>query len=223
MKVLFVASKPVSKGGFKALLEKSKIYMEEAVIDSFEVFKKDFPALANGCAAVIFDRFYFPISDCQSLLAGMDCFFIIDNYEDVKKFGVFNKDFTFRFYFWPLNYNLILDDLKSVTRIKEYMDFGEIALNELELSLNKRALVKGEVEVYLKNKEFELLLYLARNRGKVLSRGNILENVWDMNSTVLTNTVDVHISRLRRILKAHFGLVDLIRTVPCSGYILVQR
>jgi DNA-binding response OmpR family regulator len=75
-------------------------------------------------------------------------------------------------------------------------------------------------EVFLKNKEFELVKYLMNNQGKILSRINILENVWDMNANVMTNTVDVHVSRVRYLFKKHFELEDIIKTVQCIGYMM---
>jgi len=220
MKVLIVYAEERSKESLKIFLKTNKIESEEIYFQNCEQLKQDILLVEENCQAVIFDRIYFPLNELMYWLTQRDCFFIIDNYQKIKSFGEIRDDFTLRFYFWPLNYLLLLDDLKSITRLKEYMDFGKIELEDVELNLNRRALVKGKTEVYLRNKEYELLLYLAKNKGKILSRVNILENVWDMNSNVLTNTVDVHISKIRRILEKHFGLAKMIKTIPCSGYIL---
>ena len=55
------------------------------------------------------------------------------------------------------------------------------------------------------------------NEGKVLSRETILENVWDRNANIFTNTVDVHINKLRKKIKTD---EKFIRTIPCSGYLI---
>lgn len=72
--------------------------------------------------------------------------------------------------------------------------------------------------IILRNKEFNLLEYFLMNAGRVVSRTQILEEVWDRNIFCATNTIDVHVSRLRQKLKFYFGR-DLIRTVHCIGYI----
>lgn len=221
MNVLIVSSENRPTSGLQKILNARSISSGEIVFEKLDQFIEKFKNIKKDFSAIIFDRVYFPFTEIIDYLHEIDCFFIVESYEFLEKFGEFNSDFAMRIYFCPLNYNLLLDDLNSITRLKEYMEFGEIDLLEVTLSLNKRALVKGVKEVYLKNKEFQLLLYLARNRGKVLSRINILENVWDMNSQLLTNTVDVHISKLRKIFSSNFGLYKMIRTVPCAGYILI--
>jgi two-component system OmpR family response regulator len=61
-----------------------------------------------------------------------------------------------------------------------------------------------------------LLEYLVRNLGQVLTRGMILEHVWDMNADPFSNTIEAHISNLRR--KIGNGKKNLIQTVPGRGY-----
>jgi len=82
---------------------------------------------------------------------------------------------------------------------------------------SRRFLVNG-ISVFLRNKEFTLLCYLMDNAGRVLTRTQLLEDVWDRNICCCTNTVDVHVSSLRRILKKYLGK-DYIRTVHCVGYV----
>lgn len=196
------------------------IISREIVFIELQKFCSDFISMEKDFQAIIFDRVYFSLADWSNLFVNFDCFFILDSLENMKIYGDVKPDFMMRLFMWPLNYQLLLDDLKSITKIKEYMQFGEIDLGGVSLSLNMRVLKNNFTEVYLKNREFELLCYLAKNKGRVLSRMNILENVWDMNSNIMTNTVDVHISKIRKILTQHFGLSNLIRTIPCSGYVL---
>lgn len=72
--------------------------------------------------------------------------------------------------------------------------------------------------VQLRRKEFELLEYLLRHKGRVVTRTMLLEDLWDDESPV-TNVVDVHISYLRREIEKPFG-ASLIRTVPGVGYMI---
>lgn len=73
-------------------------------------------------------------------------------------------------------------------------------------------------EVYLTRKEFILLEYLARNEGQVLSRGMIMEHVWNMESDPFSNTIEAHIFNLRKKI-AQQG-TEIIHTIPGRGYCL---
>ena len=71
----------------------------------------------------------------------------------------------------------------------------------------------------LRNKEFDLFQYFLEHVGVVLTRTRLLEDVWDRNIFCSTNTVDVHVSTLRRKLKA-LKCGNLIKTVHCVGYVM---
>lgn len=92
-----------------------------------------------------------------------------------------------------------------------------VASNVIRLDFRTRKLFIGEYEVFLRNKEFDLLNYFVMNRGRVVSRTQILEEVWDRNICCSTNTVDVHVSCLRRKFRMYLDN-PLIRTVHAVGY-----
>ncbi len=72
-------------------------------------------------------------------------------------------------------------------------------------------------EIYLTRKEFMLLHYLMQNQGAVLSRGMILEHVWDMNTDIFSNTIESHMLSLRKKI-GDTGKQRLIQTIPGRGY-----
>src|SRR4051812_44986074 len=74
--------------------------------------------------------------------------------------------------------------------------FGDVSINTLA-----RSVKKGETEVALTPKEFDLLLALVRRRGAVASRLELLKEVWGHQAEVMTRTVDIHIAELRRKLE----------------------
>jgi len=82
--------------------------------------------------------------------------------------------------------------------------------------VSRKARIKGVV-IFLRNKEYSLLEYFMRNCNKVLTRTRLLEEVWDRNIFCPTNTIDVHVSSLRRKLKKHLRF-ELIKTIHCIGY-----
>ncbi len=78
--------------------------------------------------------------------------------------------------------------------------------------------VKG-LNVDLTKREFDLLCYLLKNKGIVLSRENLLENVWDYDFDGGTNAVDVYIRFLRAKIDDKFA-IKLIHTVRGVGYVI---
>jgi DNA-binding response OmpR family regulator len=75
--------------------------------------------------------------------------------------------------------------------------------------------------VNLTAKEFNLLAYLMRNKGRVLSRVDILENVWDINFDLGTNVIDVYMNYLRKKIDKRFD-VKLLHTVVGMGYVIKE-
>lgn len=90
------------------------------------------------------------------------------------------------------------DEAKKQTGDENCVAFEGIVVNKADMSLS----IDGE-SVKTTRKEIELLCYLLANRGKILSREHLLNNVWDRNGYVLERTVDVHITHLRRKLGAY--------------------
>ena len=70
----------------------------------------------------------------------------------------------------------------------------------------------------LRKKEFELLQFFITNRNQIVNRNTILENVWGPNVNPFSNTVDVHIARLRKIINTKQK--EYLKTIHCVGYIL---
>ncbi len=106
----------------------------------------------------------------------------------------------------------------AIFRMKETSEVRKYTVRDLELNLTNHQVLMKNKAISLRNREFSLLHYLMLNKGKVLTRTEILENVWDRNINILTNTVDVHISQLRKKI-GNGNDCDYIHTVPCTGYI----
>jgi DNA-binding response OmpR family regulator len=102
------------------------------------------------------------------------------------------------------------NDPKRVAEILEF-DNLNINLTRLEVTLDDHVLA-------LKPKEYELLLYLARHRGQVLSRDHILERVWGWDFSGGSRTVDVHIRWLREKIEKEPAKPTRIITIRGVGY-----
>lgn len=86
----------------------------------------------------------------------------------------------------------------SRSKIKTTEVEPNIVINELELNFSRRELIiKGE-PIILTRKEFEILNFLMKNKGRVFSREEILKTIWEDDIIVTDRTVDVHITRLRK-------------------------
>ena len=220
MKILLIQPSFRAKTSLSSYLENAKIevttFQYEVVADLLEYLSENI----DNYKVVIFDRIVLKFKLFAEYFVGRDWFFILDSHDQLLNLGEVDSTVVLRIYFTPLNHRLLLDDLRSVAQVKEYLLHGELHLNSILFNLECRTLAKDKTQILLKNKEYQLLLYMAQNRGRVLSRLNILENVWDMNSQILTNTVDVHVSKLRKIFIKEFGDSSLIKTIPCAGYML---
>jgi|AntAceMinimDraft_18_1070375.scaffolds.fasta_scaffold152840_1 two-component system response regulator ArlR len=75
-------------------------------------------------------------------------------------------------------------------------------------------------KIELSAKEFDLLYFLLENQGRVLNRQEILEKVWDRNVDLFTNSIDVHICRIREKFNL-VGLKDVIKTIKNRGYVVM--
>lgn len=94
-----------------------------------------------------------------------------------------------------------------------------MTVDGLKIDAASRAVWVKEEFVRLRNKEFELLEYFLENVGRVISRSELLEGVWDQNIFCVTNTVDVHVSTLRKKLRS-CDFARRIETIHCVGYLL---
>jgi len=109
--------------------------------------------------------------------------------------------------------NVLMKRLEASTpsiKTEGIMKFADIEINQLSHDVY----VKSE-KVYFSPREFDLLLYLTINKGLVLSRDTIVDNVWGCDFDGDTRTVDSHIKRIRQKLKESTALIT---TIKRSGY-----
>lgn len=104
---------------------------------------------------------------------------------------------------------------RSATVVKETI----LRLGDLKMDLLTRTVHRGSREIALLPREFQLLEYLVRNVGQVVSRTMLLQHVWDLHFDPTTNVIDVYVGRVRR--KVDTGQsYPLIHTVRGVGFCL---
>ena len=94
-----------------------------------------------------------------------------------------------------------------------------LSAGDLDLDLLSRKVIRAGKEIDLQSREFQLLEYIMRHKGQIVTRTMLLEHVWDYHFDPQTNVIDVHISRLRGKIDKGFE-TKIIRTVRGAGYII---
>ena len=119
----------------------------------------------------------------------------------------------------PFAFEEFLARCRSLLRKAHQRADTSLRLADLVLDTKQRRVERSGQLIDLSTKEFALLQFLMENAGKVLSRMEISEKVWDIHFDTTTNVIDVHINRLRKKVDHGFDL-KLIQTVRGSGYTL---
>jgi DNA-binding response OmpR family regulator len=121
----------------------------------------------------------------------------------------------------PFAFAEVLARIRALLRRGRATESLRLALDDLEMNLVTRKVMRAGRSVELTVREFELLEYLLRHEGQVVSRGTLARDVWQetARTTSLDNVIDVHIARLRRKIDLDQP-VKLIHTVRGVGFML---
>jgi two-component system response regulator MprA len=119
----------------------------------------------------------------------------------------------------PFERDELLARLRALLRRRPPRGSAFLVVGDLRLNPDSREVFRGDREVGLTAREFELLEHLMRNERLVVSRQALLDEVWGYHPFAETNTVDVFISTLRRKLEAG-GEPRVLHTVRGAGYVL---
>ncbi len=117
----------------------------------------------------------------------------------------------------PFLFDELYARIQAVLRRPPIQNSCILAFGDLTLDTNKQRVTRGKDAIYLTKKEFSLLEYLMKHAGAVVSRGEIMEHIWDANLDPFSNTIETHILNLRK--KLHSGnRKKIIHSVPGRGY-----
>jgi two-component system copper resistance phosphate regulon response regulator CusR len=122
----------------------------------------------------------------------------------------------------PFEFRELLARLRALLRRGAEVRPPKIIVGDLEIDTVSQKVRRGGLEIFLTTKEYALLEYLAREKGKVLGRAAIAEHVWDDNFDAFSNLIDVYIRRLRSKMDEGFD-VQLIHTRRGAGYVLDEN
>lgn len=121
----------------------------------------------------------------------------------------------------PFEFEELLARVRVLLRRKQDVGNNELRLADLILDTKKHTAFRGKQDLSLTAKEFEILEYLLRNTGSVLSRQQIQDHVWDFSYEGASNMIDVYINSLRRKLD-NTSSAKLIHTIRGVGYVLKE-
>jgi len=96
---------------------------------------------------------------------------------------------------------------------------GILKIADMEINMDARTVARSGIEIELRSKEYALLEYLAINKGKVVSRSELIEKVWGQDYDINSNVVDVYINFIRNKIDKDFT-PQLIQTRVGMGYVL---
>ena len=119
----------------------------------------------------------------------------------------------------PFERQELLARIRALLRRRPPRGSASLEVGDLTLNPDTREVRRGEREIELTNREFELLEFLMRNERLVVSRERLLDEVWGYDPMAATNTIDVFISNLRRKLEAGEE-TRLLHTKRGAGYVL---
>jgi len=122
----------------------------------------------------------------------------------------------------PFAFDELLARIRALLRRRGGDRAAVLAAAELTLDPATREVRRAGKKIDLTPKEYALLEYLLRNKGRVLNRALIAQHVWDYDFDTATNVIDVYINYLRKKVDAEFA-PRLIHTVRGAGYVLREE
>ena len=122
----------------------------------------------------------------------------------------------------PFSFDVLLARIRALLRRPNEKLEEILQVGDLKLDPSSKKVTRASQEINLTTKEYGVLEYLMRNKGKVLSKEQIISHVWDFDADVLPNNVELFIMFLRRKIDKPFKS-KLIHTVSGFGYKLEEK
>ena len=120
---------------------------------------------------------------------------------------------------YPFPMQELLARIQCLNRRPKNYDLDKLYLSDIEVNTNIRSTTQGGVEIPLRKQEYSLFEYLLRNKNRTVTRYELMDHVWDYRKFNNSNTIDVHVKRLRDKL----GNRNLIQTVHGVGYRIIEK
>ena len=122
----------------------------------------------------------------------------------------------------PFEFAELLARLRAMLRRRGVRQHPVIEVEDLSIDTRSHRVSRAGTEIVVTSREYALLEYLGLNAGRVMSREEIAEHVWNEEFDPFTNVIDVYVSRLRRLVDRDHEK-KLIHTIRGAGYVLEAR
>jgi DNA-binding response OmpR family regulator len=113
----------------------------------------------------------------------------------------------------PFAFEELVARVQALARRPSEVKNEELIINNLKLNTKKQEVLKNNKQIQLSKKEYQLLEYLMKNKDRTISKDEIISHVWDYESNILPNTVEVFVKYLRNKIGK-----DTIKTIRGFGY-----
>ncbi len=117
----------------------------------------------------------------------------------------------------PFYFEELYARMQAILRRPKKMQGSMYVMDDLKLDIDHQTVTRADVPVYLTRKEFSLLEYLFKHAGEVVTRGMMMEHIWDVSLDPFSNTIETHILNLRRKIEKP-SKTRLIHSIPGRGY-----
>ncbi|MCL4407261.1 MAG: response regulator transcription factor [Thermotogae bacterium] len=117
----------------------------------------------------------------------------------------------------PFDIGELLARSRTLIRRNAWTKSNLIEIRNMKVNTLEKTVHVDDKEIKLSKKEYDILLYLAINQGKIVEREEIIDHVWETGFEMYSNVVDVYINYIREKFKKH-GIDDLIETIRGVGY-----
>ena len=220
-----------SKSGYRILVVDDEEDILELLKYNLQKEGYDVKTAANGVKAVEIAKSYVPdlvvldimmpnqdgVETCRQLRENPDLnhtyiLFLTaraEEYSEIAAFDVGADDYIVK----PIKPRALMSRISALFRRKrtEKNEKAVITINDLVIDKSSYTVTQNDRNITLPKKEFELLYYLARNPNKVLTRDELLQNIWGADVYVVARTVDVHIRKVRE--KIGEGYISTLKGV----------
>ncbi len=119
----------------------------------------------------------------------------------------------------PFSINTLIARISAVIRRKQPAALNTLQSGDVQVDVKQKKILIGTTATSLPHRTFQLLVLLLQNEKKYLSRDEIIDNVWENDRVIEPRTVDVHIRKIRNLLKSHNSNLN-IKTKSKLGYMI---
>ena len=122
----------------------------------------------------------------------------------------------------PFSFDVLCARIRALLRVKENVTSPMLEIADLSVDTNSRVVKRGDTVIELSSKEYSVLEYLMRNKGIIVSKEKIEENIWNYDYEGSSDVIKVYIHHLRKKIDDNFEK-KLLHTIKNAGYVIKEE